>query len=163
MDSSNVSIGERVAAAGGLVLLIALFLKWYGVEGASVNGVNIHVPVVVSISGWHAISVGRWLFLICALLAIALAVAKSYGQTLNLPMTPSVLLCGLGGLSVLWILFRLLSHPGGGLSLSVKFGIFAGLAGAALLAFGAYQTMQEEGASFDELREPASRFTKPDA
>lgn len=162
MDVNRVTASERLAGAGGLVLLIGLFLKWYGIGGTiSVNGVDIHNPYTTSFSGWHSVSVGRWIFLIAALLAIALALAKANGQTLNIPITPSVLLAGLGGISAVWILLRLLFHPAD--HLSVKFGLFVALVGAGLLTFGAYQAMQEEGASFDEVRRHTDRLTKPDA
>lgn len=164
MDLSRVSMSERLAGVGGVVLLIGLFLKWYGLSSSiTVNGNTVRTGILgdFSVSGWHSLSVGRWVFLICALLAIGLAVAKANGQTLNLPITPSVLLAGLGGLSVLWIVLRILSHPAD--HLSVKFGIFVGLIGAALVTFGAYRSMQEGGASFGEFREHTDRFTKPSA
>ena len=162
MDVNRVSRNERLAAAGGLVLLVAVFLDWYGISSTiSVNGVNLHNPFNVAFSGWDSVSIGRWIFLITALLGIALAVAKANSQTLNLPITPSVLLAGLGGISALWILLRIVAHPAD--HLSVKFGIFVALAGAALLAYGAYQAMQEEGASFDEVRRHTDRLTRPDA
>ena len=32
MDTSKLSLGDQIAAAGGIALLIALFLPWYGVD-----------------------------------------------------------------------------------------------------------------------------------
>lgn len=162
MDVNRVTASERLAGAGGVVLLIGLFLKFYGIGSTiTVNGADIHNPYSVSFSGWHSLSVGRWIFLITALLAIGLAAAKANGQTLNLPITPSVLLAGLGGISAVWLLLRVLIHPAD--HLSVKFGIFVALVGAGLLTFGAYQAMQEEGASFEEVRRHTDRITKPEA
>lgn len=163
MELSKVDTNERLVGGGGIVLLVALFLSWYGVTGLSVNGVNIHANTGYTLNGWDSISVGRWLFLITAVLAIILAITESNGQQLNLPVTPSVMLAGLGGLSVLWIVLRILIHPEGGLSLSAKYGIFVALVGAALLTFGARRSMHEDGASFDELQRYTERFTKPRA
>jgi hypothetical protein len=158
VDASKISASERLAAGGGVVLLIGLFLKWYGFSlSSAVTGLLSAHGVSTSISGWHSVTSLRWLLLITALLAIGLALAKAYGKTVSLPIAPSVLLTGLGGLSVVWIVWRLLDHPAP--HLSVKLGLFVSLVGAVVLTVGGRQLMTETGASFEEVRERVKGMT----
>jgi hypothetical protein len=147
VNPSRISASERFAAGGGVVVLIGLFMKWFDLNlplSGTVAGVTL------SVSGWHAVTTLRWLLLLTALFAIGLALAKGYGKEVELPIPPSVALTGLGGLSVLWILARLVDHPAP--HLSVKLGLFVSLVGAVVVTVGGRQMMDEAGASFDEIR-----------
>ena len=49
MDTSKLSVGDQIAAASGLVLLIVLFLPWYGVD-VNVGGFSASE----SVNAWEA-------------------------------------------------------------------------------------------------------------
>jgi hypothetical protein len=88
-------------------------------------------------------------------------------QKLELPVKPSVIVAGLGALSTLLILYRVIHHPSGGTSgtiagvhysssYGIKIGIWLGLIAAAAITYGGYLAMQSEGTSLSDVREQAS-------
>ncbi|GAC1437309.1 MAG: hypothetical protein NVSMB51_10870 [Solirubrobacteraceae bacterium] len=140
MGGRSLSPGGRLAGAGGLVLLAALFEKWYGFSATiTVNGIDLHGLASANFSGWHALTYGRWILLSTGLLAIARALAQAGVRQGGAPGT---VLGALGVLCAAWILFRMVSHPAAHLSL--RYGIFVALIGAGLLISGAWRLAQEE-------------------
>ena len=82
------------------------------------------------------------------LVAFGLAYLRSSESTVDLPISPTVLLTGLAGFSLLLILFRILSPPSMfGFSAGRSIGLFLGLIATAGIAYGAYLAMQEETSS----------------
>ena len=73
MGVERLRAGEWLAAAGGVVLLVSLFLPWYGLLGADV-------------SGFEALSVIDLLLVLLALLAIALAVLQATQDSPAMPV-----------------------------------------------------------------------------
>ena len=70
MDFRRISSSEIIAAVGGLLLALGLFLPWYSPNtenrNANVNGVRD------AVSAWDAHSILRWLLLAAALAPIIL-------------------------------------------------------------------------------------------
>ena len=70
MDLRRISRSEIIAAAGGLLLAIGIFLPWYSPNqdnaNANVNGAR------EAVSAWDAHSIIRWLLLAAALAPIIL-------------------------------------------------------------------------------------------
>ena len=157
MDIGKVSNGEKLAAGGGILAFVGLLFKWYGLSLGALGAYLNTAGYSTSISGWHGSTMLRWLILIMLIAAVGLAVMKAYGQSLELPISPSVIVTGLGGLSLLFVLYRVVSPPS---HTSVKFGIFISLVGAAVTTFGGWQSMQESGASFGEVRDRAESMMK---
>ena len=143
MDTSRISLGERIAAASGLVLLIAMFLPWYRVSADIDRG-------AFSTNAWQSFGLLDFVLFIVALLAIGVAVARAAGaMPPDLPAPPGQILLAAGGLATLFILFRLIDTPVAdieGLETSRKLGAFIGLLAAAGVTFGGYTAMTEEGA-----------------
>ena len=142
MDTSRLTPGDISAGVGGIVLLISLFLPWYGVSvkvawfSASSDG-----------SGWEVFSFIDILLFLIAIAAIALVVLKAIDQLPAEVPVPLVLL-GLGALGVLLILYRLIDTPAPSdlpdqVDVSRKIGIFIGLIGAAGVAYGGWRTNME--------------------
>jgi formate hydrogenlyase subunit 3/multisubunit Na+/H+ antiporter MnhD subunit len=66
----------------------------------------------------------------------------------------SAIVSGLGALCTLLVLYRvLISHPFS--HAQVKFGAWLGLISCALIAYGGYRAMSEEGAMLADVREQA--------
>lgn len=148
----NLRTGEKIAGASGVALLIIMFLSWWGAPGelgdlAEISGVD------TSANAWE---LADFLDLVWALTAIAgitlAAMAMTSTQT-NLPVALSAITAGLGGLSVLTIIYRLLDTP---YDASRKYGVFLGLIAAAGIAYGGWIAMQEEGTSFSDQRDRLS-------
>ena len=142
MDTSKLSIGDQIAAVSGLVLLIALFLPWYGVD-VSIGGLSASE----SANAWEALDFVDILLFLIAVVAIGVPVAKAAGALPDDVLGPLLVLTA-GGLGVLLVLFRLIDLPtpdvgGAGIDFSRKFGIFLGLIATAGVAYGGWRANEE--------------------
>ncbi len=142
-DTSRLRLGDLIAAGGGLLLIISLFLNWYKVsaEGALID-------ISVSASGWDALGFIDILLFLIGLTAIVLAVLRAMNKLPNLPVPPGLLLLGLGALATLLVVFRILVIPDGdvdGVDVGRSFGIFVALLGALATLVGGWLAWNEEG------------------
>jgi len=142
MDTSRLTTGDIIAGVGGIVLLIALFLPWYGV---SVNIAGFSASE--SGSGWEALGFIDILLFLIAVAAIALVAARA-GGVLPADMPAPVILLALGAFAVLLVLYRIIDIPVDGdvpdeVDLSRKVGIFIALIGAAAVPHGGWRTNTE--------------------
>jgi hypothetical protein len=142
MDTSRLTTGDMIAGVGGAVLLISLFLPWYGVSvdlagfSASESG-----------TGWEVLGFIDILLFLISVGAIAVVVAKAAGA-LPADVPAPVVLLGLGALAVLLVIYRIIDIPTEGdvpeqVDLSRKVGIFIALIGAAAVAYGGWRTNTE--------------------
>jgi hypothetical protein len=164
-DISRLRRADQIIGAGAIALFIFMFFfKWYGgSSSASVGGVSFSA----SSNGWHTFTNSRWIWLITIIVALGMVVLEVGQQKLELPVKPSVIVAGLGALSTLLILYRVIHHPSGGTSgtiagvhysssYGIKIGIWLGLIAAAAITYGGYLAMQSEGTSLSDVREQAS-------
>jgi hypothetical protein len=141
-----------IAAVSAIALLLIMFIfKWFGLDlGAGFS---------VSANAWQSFGFIDIILFITILVAVGLAAMKANQQSVNLPVAASALTAGLGILSLLLVLFRIISPPdfgAGGISVagediadtSRKIGVFLGFIATAGIAYGGYLAMQEEGTSF---------------
>jgi hypothetical protein len=168
MDLSKLRRGEMIAAVGGIVLLIALFfLDWYAV------GVNLSTPFG-DVSG-SGLEFGAWdgqgftgtianlVILAAAIAAVALAVLTATARTVALPMAASALTAGLGIAAFVMVFLRMVFQPGANEVIELRFGIWLALISTAVIAYGGWESMREEGTSFEEARDQLrSRMAQPD-
>ena len=105
MDTSELSVGDQVAAVSGIVLLVVMFLPWYGVD-VNVAGISAST----SVSAWEAMGFIDILLFLVALVAIGVPVAKATG---SLPddCPAALLVLAAGGVGLLLVLFRLVDIP----------------------------------------------------
>jgi hypothetical protein len=177
MNVRDLGRGPLIAAASAILLLIFMFFSWYGVDSISASGGGFEQEITgeqieqfgggaeTSASAWEAFSLIDILLLITVIGVVGLAIARAMGAATDLPIAPSALIAGLGGIAFLLILFRLLFAPDAldgaeipegvdfDVDLSRKIGIFLGLIAAAGMAVGGWLTMQEEGTSFADQRD----------
>ena len=165
LDISRLRRSDRIIGVSAIAFLIFLFIfKWYGGSASSsVGGVSFSS----SANGWHTFTNSRWIWLITIVVALA-SVAISAGMfDFKSPIQPGVLVAGLGALSAILILYRIIHHPSGGASSSfgavhvaysygIKIGIWLGLIAAVGVTYGGYLGMQDEGTSLADVREQAS-------
>ena len=142
MDTSRLTPGDISAGIGGVVLLVSLWLKWYGVS-VSVQGFSASS----SASGWEVLSIIDIILFLIAIAAIVLVALKAAAQLPPDVPVPVVLLA-LGALAVLLVLFRIVDTPApsdlpDSVDVSRKIGIFIALIGAAGIAYGGWRTNQE--------------------
>ena len=146
MDTSRLSVGDQIAAASGVVLLIALFLPWYGVD-VNLGGI---ATGSASASAWEALGFIDILLFLVAVVAIGVPVAKATGSLPDDVPGPLLVLVA-GGVGVLLVLFRIVDLPtpdlGGGVDFSRKFGIFLGLLATVGVAYGGWRANEEAPAT----------------
>jgi hypothetical protein len=153
LDAARVRLPERLEAAGAIVLLIALFLlDWYGSDitgalpGSHISGAT------VSSTGWQSFASSRWIWLAAIVLALGSTYAAAAAQRLEGPVRLGACVLGMGALSTVLIIYRIVHHPGPGASLhgvrisyDVKLGIWPGLIAALAITLGGYLQMRAEG------------------
>jgi hypothetical protein len=142
MDTSRLTPGDISAGVGGIVLLVSLWLKWYGVS-VDVSGFSASE----SASGWQVLSTIDIILFLISLAAIVLVAARAAGAAPADVPVPLVLLA-LGGLAVLLVLFRIIDSPAPSdlpdqVDVSRKIGIFIALIGAAGIAYGGWRSNME--------------------
>jgi hypothetical protein len=136
MDLRRLRVGEWVVGACGVLLLVALFLPWYGPGSAS---------------AWEAFTVLDVILALLALAAIAVPVATATHRVPAMPLALESLtaLCGMIGL--LLVLIRVLNLPGDAHERDI--GLWLGLAASLGIAAGALIAIRDERPS------PAGRHT----
>ena len=142
MDTPRLTIGDLIASAGAAVLVVSLFLPWYGVSvdvaGFSKSDSGTGREVLSSID--------MVLFLI-SVAVIAVVAARAAGGLLDRPQA-RVIMVSLGALALLLVLYRIVDIPTDGhvpahVELSRKVGIFIALAGAAAVAYGGWRPVHK--------------------
>ena len=150
-----------IAAASAVALLIIMFLfDWFGNDFGGA-------------SAWQSFSIIDIILFITILAAIGAAVMAASEQSVDAPVAVSAIVAGLGILSVLLILFRIIDPPDfgtgaaldeardqaealgldssavpDGVDIDRKIGVWLGLIASAGIAYGGFLAMQEEGTSF---------------
>jgi hypothetical protein len=117
---------EPVAGLGGLLLLVALFLPWYGPE---------------NVTGWQALTVIDVLLALLALLAVLVPVISAATRGPAKPVAIEVIASAIGWLAVLLVVIRLVFPPD---DLSLRYGVWLALAGALIGWIGSWMSLRDE-------------------
>ena len=121
-DPATVPSSRWLAGGGALVLLISLFLDWFGADGYSETG-------------WDALD-GDKLVGLFALVALVLIGLELFGAKLSLPVDPSLVVLACGALSLMIIVLRFIDLS------NFKYGIFIALLAAIALTVGGWLELQ---------------------
>jgi hypothetical protein len=128
MDFSKLSQGAKLALIGGAVLVIDLFLPWYGTFGFNLNAFDAEFLA--------------WGGALLAIAGAAVLLLKAFG-TKDVEagqFKPEQLATILAAAGTVLIVLRWLTETS-----FVKFGLFLGLAAAAVVTFGAFTSMKDAG------------------
>jgi hypothetical protein len=117
---------EPVAGLGGLLLLVSMFLPWYGPG---------------NVTGWQALTVIDVLLALLALVAIAVPVISAMTRGPAKPVAIEVIASAIGWLAVLLVAVRLVFAPD---DLSVRYGVWLALAGAVIAWVGSWMSLRDE-------------------
>lgn len=152
MDANRLRTGELIAGVAGVVLLVVMFLSWFGVgdidtgvPGLDVEGIAEASGLDTTANAWQAFGFIDIVLFVTVLVAVGLAVATAMARSVSLPVAASALTAGLGILSTLLVLYRVIDPPE---DAGREFGLFLGLIAAAAIAYGGWRSMQEEGTTF---------------
>ena len=130
MGVERLRLGEWLALVGGVVLLLSLFLPWYGLGG-------------LDVSGFEALSVIDLLLALLAVLAISLAALQATQDVPAKPVGAAVLTATLGNVGVLLVLFRIVFEPESSV-LEVGIGAWLALAAAVAITAGGWLSLANE-------------------
>ncbi len=153
MDVDKLNTGEKVAGVSAVLLFIFMFFDWFGVEISGESG-SVSFGSGAGGSAWDALDFIPIVLMVTIVIALVNAFLRLSDSDYEPPVSMNVAVAVLGGLSVLLILFRIVSPPDfgtfGGVSVEAtrEFGIFLGFLAAAGIAYGGYRGMQEEGTTF---------------
>jgi hypothetical protein len=135
--------GELIAAAGGVALLVVMFLDWYAAGGTTeVSGRDVEISV--GFNAWEAFGITDVLLAIAGLTAIGLAVITATRRSPALPVAASVITTTVGALAVLLVLYRIVNQPGPNEFIEVKFPAFLGFLCVLAIAAGGWLSMRDE-------------------
>jgi hypothetical protein len=117
MDLRRLRAGEWIAALSGVVLLVSLFLPWYG---AGADG---------DASGWEALAAVDIALALVAAFGVSLLVITASQRVPAVPIALSAIVTIVGLIGVVLVLIRLADTPGGfdGRELGVWLGLLAAI------------------------------------
>jgi hypothetical protein len=149
LDTSRLSTGELIAAVAGGVLIIVLFLPWYGVD-LEVAGFSASE----SVNAWEAMSFIDILLFLVGLVAVGVPLARMAG-VLPAELPGALLLLAAGALGLLLVLFRLIDIPApdvpavaeDAVDFGRKIGPFLAVLAAAGIAYGGWRANAERPAA----------------
>lgn len=148
MDFRRLRIGEWLAGLGGVALLVAMFVDWYGAVGSS-----------TAVNAWEAFAVIDVFLALTALVGIGLAVVTAMQKAAAIPTSVASVLGSISMLTFALLVYRTLSLPddwdflavGAGPDLgdiTREAGLWLGLGACAAVVAGAVAAMKDE--SFPE-------------
>jgi hypothetical protein len=141
MEASTVRRGEIIAGLSGVALIIVMFLRWFDVPATA----TVFGPGDTSANAWDAFDFVDVIWLITALMAIALGLVSLSQASLNLPVALSAVVASLALLSLVLLVIRLIDPPTQfGVELDRSYGVWLGLVAIIGILYGSWVTMQEE-------------------
>ena len=115
MDRSRMGQGQMIAAVGGVVLIIGVFLHWAG-----------------GVSAWDGFSIVHILMLLIGIAAIAFAVLPASGVSVTMPAAAALIVAALGIAVFGWAL-------GFEFEISGEIGVWLAILGSLGIVWGAYE------------------------
>jgi hypothetical protein len=144
MNVKALDRGELVAIAGGILLGLSLFLSWYTLGNRNAVLGSCRGPNTAC-TGWAALSLLRFLFLIAALAPLILAYIIVRGHALSWPRGELTAVTALVAL-IMTLFLGVIDHPGSPPDeISVSFGWWVALAADLLILTGAVFRSKQSG------------------
>jgi hypothetical protein len=132
----RMTTAQKVGAGGALLLLVSSFLPWYSAFGFSIQAWD------AEFFAWGGVILGVAGGVILALKGMGTKDVKAGG------FAAEQIALLLGAASLVLILLRLLTETS-----SVSYGLFLGIIGAALVAYGSFTAMKAAGMSVDDMKQ----------
>ena len=142
MDFNRLDRGELIAALGGIVLAVSLFLPWYSLGNSNALLNSCHGPNA-DCTGWSSLTIVRFLLLLAALAPAILAWIIARGHALSWPRGELTAITALTALT--FTLFRgVIDKPGTPPGqISIGYGWWLALLGGVLILIGSLTRSRE--------------------
>jgi hypothetical protein len=142
MDFKQLDRGEIIAVLGGALLAVSIFLSWYSLGNINAHLNSCHGPHA-SCTGWHALTILRFLLLLAAVAPLILAYIIIRGHALSWPRGELTAVTALAVLT--FVLFRgVIDKPGSPSGeITVDYGWFVALVGGLLILTGSIWRSRE--------------------
>jgi hypothetical protein len=149
MDFTRTRGADWLAALGGLLLLISLFLPWYDVRG-------------FGISGWESLSVIDLILALAALLAMAVPLVTAARDSPPVSIAVTIVACTIALLALLLVLIRVIWVPSDGLEAGRDWGLWVGVVGVLVTTVGTWSALRDDtGPSLRPSPEPQRQPVPP--
>ena len=143
MELTRLRAGELIAAAGGVALLVVMFLDWYAAGGTTeVAGRDLEISV--GFNAWQAFGITDILLALTALAGIGLAVVTASHRSPALPVAASVITTAVGAFATLLVFYRILNQPGPNEFIEVQIPAFLGFLCVLAITAGGWLSMRDE-------------------
>ena len=144
MQRSDLERGEVVAAVGGVLLVVSLFLAWYSLGNSYASVASCRHPAG-SCSGWDALGAVKFLLIVAALTPAVLIAAIVRREAL--PWPPGEITAVFALIALTLIVFRgIIDRPGWPSGeVGIGIGWFVALLGGLLILLGALTRMHASG------------------
>jgi hypothetical protein len=129
MDLRRLRAGEWIAGVSGLLLLVALFLPWYGDDAGSRTG-------------WESLGALDVVLAVVALSALAIPVVTALERVPAVPLAHQSLTTLIGLLAVVLVLIRVLNMPDW--AVEREWGLWVALVATLGIAGGGLVAMRDE-------------------
>lgn len=139
MSLRRLRLGELLALAGAICVIVSLFLPWY--ENS-----------LLKLSAWDTFGPALVLLIAAAAAALGLVISTITERSTALPVAAGVWSTLLGFVAVIAAVVRVLERPEHATALCA--GAWLALAGAILMLVGSWQSMRDERGSMYEAAEP---------
>ena len=160
MDLRRLRVGEWITALSGVVLLVSLFLPWYGNEALFAR------DPTETYSAWQSLAVIDVVLALVAAGAVGLAVITAAQRLPAVPLTFNVFLTFAGLLAVVLVLIRVIDLPE--IAVGRMPALWLGLAGALGVLVGSLVALRDDrrsrrGRPTDLSGRPAAAPDPPEA
>ena len=132
MNLRRLRIGEWITAISGLVLLVSLFLPWYGAQD----------PSGPALTGWESLAILDIVLALIAAGAVALLLITATQRLPAVPLAFNVFVVLAGMLAVMLVLVRVAALPDG--AGERDWALWLGLAGALGVLIGSLIALRDD-------------------
>jgi hypothetical protein len=139
LDVSKLDRGEWIAAVGGLLLAVSVFLPWYSTESGNEN--STIDGATGTLSCWDAHSILRWLLLAAAAAPFILAWIIVRQHQLSWPRGQMTMVVAVAAFGL--IAYNGLIDRPGDVAISLKWGWLVALLGTILMLVGSVWRQSE--------------------
>jgi hypothetical protein len=161
VDLSKLKTGDLVAAAGGVLLIVSLFLDWFSGAGSGLSsglqdlGAALPTgipgapspPKAPSVSGWDSLGFMGYVLLLTGMVALKQSAIRLAGLKGRFPVPIAAVSTALGGTALSLVIWRIFAPVADG---DLKVGIFVALAATLAIGLGGYLAAREDGFDFYE-------------